>query len=457
MFQTYATKVAGKEEVLTMYGQSRLFDRRSLAFAIAVVPIGPEAGTYMVHTLEKACEDASFTVRTKIELEKLPGQPAVEWTRPLNRRLQRLFGWGDVAATADDVRRAAQDKNTELLAALVPQAASLIRGNQVTFEQIPALRDVLSSAAPLAIEDRNEEDKDALRRAEHEATGQHTWSEEPNVKAQCSRCCGWDPFECKCGMRLCDGCRQPPADQGTPRYTWRQHPTDPMPFFVLDYAKWPDSEKLAWIRQEIGSNAELEEFTEKWIELFGDKIGGGAMQRAACLKLYRAYAPTEDAEDYQAENSLPPGVLQGFQRLFFQGAPERCRECSKASPRGYSHPIRVCGRPYCSKECEQNQNRIVCRKCKSPECWWDTPSPGCEKREPQPVSFSRYPPWTEWIYGLKQSLDYNPYYPWAQHPMSIEQQHREERKLAERWFQAHFFEPRPVDDREPAWKRRRRS
>ena len=100
MFQTYATKVAGKEEVLTMYGQSRLFDRRSLAFAIAVVPIGPEAGTYMVHTLEKACEDASFTIRTKIELEKLPGQPAVEWTRPLNRRLQRLFGWGRAAGRA---------------------------------------------------------------------------------------------------------------------------------------------------------------------------------------------------------------------------------------------------------------------------------------------------------------------------------------------------------------------
>ena len=58
---------------------------------------------------------------------------------------------------------------------------------------------------------------------------------------------------------------------------------------------------------------------------------------------------------------------------------------------------------------------------------------------------------------MKQSLDYNPYYPWAQHPMGREQQEREERKLAERWFQAHFFEPRPVDDREPAWKRRRRS
>ena len=363
--------------------------------------------------------------------------------------------------------------------------------------QLPALRDVLSGAAPLALEaapaplaleaaaplaleapaplaplspkdrkrkreEEEEEEEDACpRRVVHEALGQHTWSERPNRKAQCSLCENWDPFECECGIRLCDQCRRPPADWGVaPRYDWRQHPTEPMPFFVLDYAKWPDSEKLTWIRQEIGNNAELVEFTEKWIELFGDKIGGITIQRAACLKLYKAYAPPEMAREYDAENSLPPELLQGFQRLFAHEAPERCHGCNKASPRGYTHPIRAWGKPYCSKDCKQNDNQIVCRTCKSPACWWDTPSPGCENRrphfEPGP-GFSCWPPWTLWIHGFAKSLDYNPYWPWAQHPLGSEGQRLEEKRLMDRWFQAHFFEARPREDRKPAWKQRRRS
>ena len=61
-----------------------------------------------------------------------------------------------------------------------------------------------------------------------------------------------------------------------PRYDWRQHPTEPMPFFVLDYVKWPDNEKLAWIRQDIGSDAELEHFTEKLNKLAGVRLSAVA-------------------------------------------------------------------------------------------------------------------------------------------------------------------------------------
>ena len=55
--------------------------------------------------------------------------------------------------------------------------------------------------------------------------------------------------------------------------------------------KWPDDEKLAWIRQEIGDGAELPDFAEKWLDLFGEKIRGAVSQKAACLKLYGQYAP----------------------------------------------------------------------------------------------------------------------------------------------------------------------
>ena len=139
MFQTYFTKVAGAEDtLLTLHGQSRIFDRRCLASATVAVPMGPEAGSYLVQTFEKECEDTSFAARMQVELGKLPGQPTAEWTRPLNRRLQRLFGWGDVAATSDDLRHAARTGNVEQLQALMPQAACLIRGNKVEFEHLPA-------------------------------------------------------------------------------------------------------------------------------------------------------------------------------------------------------------------------------------------------------------------------------------------------------------------------------
>ncbi len=145
-------------------------------------------------------------------------------------------------------------------------------------------------AAP-ALEAREHEhrERDAITplRVAHEALGQNTWSEHPNRKVKCSHCEGYDAHECACGVRLCEQCRLPSAESDVgPICNWRQHPTRPLPFYVLDHAKWPDSEKLAWIRQEIGDGAKLPDFAEKWLELFGEKLGGATAQKAACLKLY---------------------------------------------------------------------------------------------------------------------------------------------------------------------------
>ena len=84
----------------------------------------------------------------------------MEWVRPLTRRRQRLFGWGDVASTAADVVRAAKAGDLEELAALMPQAASLIKGGEVECQHLAALHDVLRGAAPapLALEDRAREE-----------------------------------------------------------------------------------------------------------------------------------------------------------------------------------------------------------------------------------------------------------------------------------------------------------
>ena len=147
----------------------------------------------------------------------------------------------------------------------------------------PALED--REHADREHEDREREDReeDAIPlRVVHEALGQHTWSEHPNRKAQCSHCEGLDAYECACGIRLCEQCRLPSAESVVgPSCSWRQHPTRPLPFYVADHAKWPDDEKLAWLRQEIGDGAELLDFAEKWLELFGQKFSGATAQKAA--------------------------------------------------------------------------------------------------------------------------------------------------------------------------------
>ena len=94
------------------------------------MPVGIFAGQYLVQTLEKECEDSAFASRTRAEIKKLPGNPQVEWVRPLTRRLQRLFGWGDVASTRADVERAAKAGDEEELKALMPQAATIINAGR---------------------------------------------------------------------------------------------------------------------------------------------------------------------------------------------------------------------------------------------------------------------------------------------------------------------------------------
>ena len=47
-----------------------------------------------------------------------------------------------------------------------------------------------------------------------------------------------------------------------------------MPFFVIDQRNVPDDEKLAWVRQELGNDAELPDFAAKFVELFGNKVRG---------------------------------------------------------------------------------------------------------------------------------------------------------------------------------------
>ena len=80
VYQTSVARITGADvAALVVQGQCRVFDVRALASATVVLPGGPFAGSYLVQTLEKECEDSAFASRTRIELGKLPGSPRVEW------------------------------------------------------------------------------------------------------------------------------------------------------------------------------------------------------------------------------------------------------------------------------------------------------------------------------------------------------------------------------------------
>ena len=66
------------------------------------------------------------------DINNLPGKPQVHWVRPLTRRLQRLFGWGDVLTVRADVVHATKSGDIEELRALTPQAAEVIEDVDVS-------------------------------------------------------------------------------------------------------------------------------------------------------------------------------------------------------------------------------------------------------------------------------------------------------------------------------------
>jgi len=220
----------------------------------------PSDEHYLVLSLSRPCKVENAVHRLKTSIAALPGGPAVSWIRPLNRRLQSLFGWGDVAATGGPA-------DTEDLA--VPEPA------------------------------------------------------------------------------------------GHPSCVWRQHPTAPLPFFVRDYTKWPEEEKLAWLRQELGGSADLSDFARRWLELFADTNKGTVPQKTACLKLFGEYSGSVRRK----EADLPPAELTVFQRVWDPSAPERCSECSKAAPPTGRFSLRRGGRPFCSEACAHAGRHLACRGC----------------------------------------------------------------------------------------------
>ena len=65
-----------------------------------------------------------------------------------------------------------------------------------------------------------------------------------------------------------------------------QHPQRPLPFYVLDGQKLADTEKLAWVRQELEENADIEAFCKTFLDIFADKFTTAVAQKKTALRLW---------------------------------------------------------------------------------------------------------------------------------------------------------------------------
>ena len=149
--QTVVLKVIGaSNDLLDRHHQSWIWNGAGASAHVEVLG-GEQQGHYLVMTNQTSCEENSLAARMRSGLQQLPGSPQVEWIRPLTRRLQRILRWGDVAATREDVARAAKAGDLQELKAIMPEAAAefLDSGD---LSQLPALFDALRVPAP-ALED----------------------------------------------------------------------------------------------------------------------------------------------------------------------------------------------------------------------------------------------------------------------------------------------------------------
>jgi len=369
---TFVAKV-DKHEALVTFGAAELVMGGAGAFAVVHMPIHDE--WYFVISFEEVRSIPRFAAKLTKQIGQLPGAPKVAWVRAFTRRFQRFLGFGDAATTPQDLKTACARDDIAEVTAIAPEAAAFIKikARARDLSIVPAVCEGLRSGLP------------ALQDCVHEL-----W-QESRFKIVQGPCCRGNPptardvtqpirrgdhygpyTRCvKCSATFCTFCaadvietaddekeladalelaRSLPRPYDAPKIHWQHHPTKPMPFKVIDQIKIPDADKLAWIQNELGSDEDLPAFAVKFMDLFGNKLRGTVPQKAACLKLFAAYA----GGGVTRESDLAPTDLMEFERVWTPHAPDRCLECST-----------VLDAPgeYCGNECRNAGSAVICTRC----------------------------------------------------------------------------------------------
>lgn len=161
-----------------------------------------------------------------------------------------------------------------------------------------------------------------------------------------------------------DKCASARPALGDPIYTWHQHPLQPRPFYAIDYKDLPNNEKLTWLRQELGNDAELPDFAAKILELLGDKRQGEGPQRDLVVKLNAGYT---EGRVSQKPTDLSPAELTAFFRVWDPKALNRFDECRNQhqQPGGHcSNTCRCAGKTVCCRYCHKKLEDSYCADCK---------------------------------------------------------------------------------------------
>ena len=127
-------------------------------------------------------------------------------------------------------------------------------------------------------------------------------------------------------------------------HVW-QHPQRPLPLNVLDGRKLADTEKLAWVRQELEEEATIETFCTTFLDIFADKYTTAVAQKKTALRLWCVHS---ERKVIMASIDLPADELENFELMWNAEALARCRGCKgelAGVPAGVLH-VRT---PYCGE------------------------------------------------------------------------------------------------------------
>jgi len=219
------------------------------ANAVAMVTLETDESTIYIVLTRTAVRVDNHVPALKSKLEDPPLSAKVEWVRPFTRRLQRLFGWGDVWASQEVLEHAlAEEDDATLLKALPDQRLALQRGDYDRVRLAAEALSGLSAGGPLALgssagpalmdvddsdDEQTKENKQKARlRAEHDAQGTHSYGRFC-MDWECARCNSFPAARCEaCGAQRCQKCTHDCVARSPHRVVWKQNEQDPAPFFV---------------------------------------------------------------------------------------------------------------------------------------------------------------------------------------------------------------------------------
>ena len=277
-------------------------------------------------------EDRYQKIQT--ELKKYQVEAKIKIS-PLTRRLQRKLGLGDakkdILQHLQDLEKIIEEGSWEKrqeawdeLAIIWPEGKKLMEFPDVTPYM---LLNYLTAPAQTSVRECAHEDTISMGLNKNLSLCRNDKTHLPpfyyckNCKQKyCLKCCQKAIIENE-EVRTLDEMRKWIAEQADdiPKFVFT-HPTDPLPFYVLDSKKISEEEKLWWIRGELGSEACLTAFAKYFIYIFADCIQDEKKLKQKINELYCTYKnlPKRKLEDIPNQDKGP------FHRIWNKKAPDYC-------------------------------------------------------------------------------------------------------------------------------------